>query len=408
MLFRIFLTERTALAATLLIAISPFHIAMAQELNYPSLLFFFAVLSLIAMFRFVEKGSLCSLIGFLVFSLCAFLSHYNFLLFLFGMNFSLVVLFLIKKDWGKLVRWIEGQGILFVTGLLMAGSFPEQTGRRLEFIPVNQIWAHLKELPFGRFPRIYDALLMGVHLHYSTKNIVLTGILLLIVIISLILSWKALDRDKKILLFLITFLPAIVGFVMMLTVGLPFFPKYYFYLLPLLLILILRGWDVPKSAILRRMVYAILIVIFSISLYQYYIGLRADEDNATIIRYMNDYILKGDVVLVNPPYLSLLFDFYAPDSIYPNGVPENFNPKIPYTGIRRLTGSDLVRLGNNLKKFRRVWVFYGLGTHTQVDPEGMMEKWLKEHYYLVETRRFIMAPTYKTKDGVLYLFEIQK
>ncbi|MEW6200507.1 MAG: hypothetical protein AB1546_00910, partial [bacterium] len=207
-------------------------------------------------------------------------------------------------------------------------------------------------------------------------------------------------------LYLITFFTPIPGYIMMLTVGLFFFPKYYFYLLPLLILLILHGWDVPGRATLRKVVYAILTLISCFSTVQYYIGVRADEDNASVISYIEDNMLKGDIVLVNPPYLSLLFDFYAPETIYAHGIPENYIQTTPYTGIRKITEGDIVHLETLLNKYQRAWVFYGLGTHTRVDPEAKMEKWLKERYRLAETRNFIIAP-FKGRDGILYLFEIQ-
>lgn len=405
LLFRNFLSSRQAVYAVFLTAISPFHIALAQEMNYPSMMFLLSAVALLGAVYFAGRPAVGYLALYVVFSLAALLTHYNGVFLVFSINVAIVVYFLAGRAWRPLWMWLGGQVVFAAAGLTLSSSLPSQAQRLLGLLPAEQVIGHLRSLPVGGIPRVYKALLLGEHFGTGgAVNLAVLAAMVLLAVAGIVLAWRAMERGEKIIIFVIVFLTPAVGFAMMLTTGLYFFPKYYFYLQPLLLILLLRGWGGIGSAPVRWLGFAAVALLFSVSLAQYYGGLKVSEDNRTVIGYIEDNSSGDDLLLVNPPYLSLVFDFYSPDILFPQGVPENYDSKRPYTEIRRVTGEDLGTLGRYAKRFDRVWVFYGLGTITSVDPEGRMAQLLLDNCELEDSRTFHVAP-FQPRAGVLYVFK---
>ncbi|MFH1538227.1 MAG: glycosyltransferase family 39 protein [bacterium] len=405
LLYRAFLPGRQAMFAVFLTAVAPFHISMAQEMNYPSMMFFLSSIALLGAVYFSARPELRYLVVYIVFSIAALLTHYNAAFLVFSINAALVIYFLAERAWKPMWIWLGGQVALTVAGLTLAGSLPSQAQRVLGLLPAENILAHLRSLPVGGIPRVYEALLLGVHFEpKGAANITMLAAMLLIAVAGAALTWRVMRRSEKLIVFVIIFLTPVVGFGMMLATGLYFSPKYYFYLLPLLLVMLLRGWGSIGSATARRVVFAAVALIFLVSAARYYNRLEVPEDNATVITYIEENFSDGDLLLVNPPYLSLLFDFYAPGKLFPLGIPDNFHRKKPYRDIRHVTDGDLKSLKENAGRFERVWVFYGLGTKTRVDPDGRMARLFEDDCGIEEKRAFSVAP-FDYQSGSLFVFK---
>ncbi len=93
--------------------------------------------------------------------------------------------------------------------------------------------------------------------------------------------------------------------------------------------------------------------------------------------YLRSHVRAGDVVVVDPPHVADLFDYYA-------------SSQVPWIGLPLLGQSKdqtLERLQELVQEYDRVWLAYS-ETPYWGDPTRLPERWLSENAYRVDYRPF--------------------
>jgi hypothetical protein len=127
-----------------------------------------------------------------------------------------------------------------------------------------------------------------------------------------------------------------------------------------------------------------------------------DKDHYTEMgQYIQEHLLPGDVLLLNPPSSWRIFRYYLPleaiDAAIARGV------DITYAGmplLRQPWEETYARLETYRGQYRRIW-HANSGTHPYFDPDNRMEGWLNDNAIQFKRERFFSPNSVVALD--LYL-----
>jgi uncharacterized membrane protein len=103
----------------------------------------------------------------------------------------------------------------------------------------------------------------------------------------------------------------------------------------------------------------------------------AKDDHRAWGEYLKAHAQPGDVIVVDPPHTSQIYQYYA-------------DAGLPWTGLPRLVSPEedtISALEELMAEYERIWLAL---SHTPPwgDPEFLPKKWLKENAFLVDERSF--------------------
>ncbi len=109
----------------------------------------------------------------------------------------------------------------------------------------------------------------------------------------------------------------------------------------------------------------------------FYNGKYAKDDHRAWGEYLKAHAQPGDIIVVDPPHISQLYDYYA-------------DAGLPWTGLPRLVSPEedtISTLEELMDGYERIWLAL---SHTPPwgDPEFLPKTWLKENAFLVDERSF--------------------
>jgi hypothetical protein len=300
-----FVTKKTGVIASLLVAINPFHIYYSQEGRMYSLLFFSTVVSFYFLLKFIKKPNLKNALIHGIFAGLMIYSHFFALFALFAQY--LFILFLILGNNNKLRKeYLKYTFVSGITTLLLyipsLQLFFESTKRTSIWIPMpeNDIYIQLFKEFFGVYKINYllAALLIIIYLimffvhrkksnqkEYNSLNLLLLTFWIIVVLsIPFILSH--------------TKLPMIVS-------------RYFINILPAILILVAFGISIIKNSKIKVVVISIIAFfslnsIFAINKYYKKVNKTQFKETTQFITYNN--LNNNPVVSSLAWYLPYFFD----------------------------------------------------------------------------------------------------
>ena len=114
------------------------------------------------------------------------------------------------------------------------------------------------------------------------------------------------------------------------------------------------------------------------STYNYFLDPRYDKDHHREWgAYLREHVRPGDVVIVDPPHIAELYDYYA-------------SSEVPWVGLPLLNSrkaDTLAKLQELVGSYDRVWLARSY-TPSWGDRGGFPEKWLTENAFRVDYREF--------------------
>jgi len=144
----------------------------------------------------------------------------------------------------------------------------------------------------------------------------------------------------------------------------------------------------------------ILIAGTGYSTYNYFTAPQYSKDDYRALgRYLENNLLPGDLLLLNPPFSWRIFAYYLPiaqvDAAAAQGV-EIAAQNVPLLNNRWYDTFTL--LADAQQRYRRIWLARS-GTHPFLDPEGRVKGWLNEHMALhLKEVKFHSSDSFLTLD----------
>jgi hypothetical protein len=387
--------------AAFLAAINPFYLWYGQEARPYALWALLAVASTYLLMRCLAQPSIRmgSLLGY-VLALVAFLSTHYLGVFLLPLHALLVLQYFARRN---LRQALLGAGAIGLVALLAAGVALWQLIRPGAGDNLDRITARIL------IPDLLNAFSMGKSVNI---NDVWWLDLLFAAVALLGLGWglrcrkSAANAGWVLPLFVLT--PVIIlllinivrpaymdarhqslvsgGFLLLVAAGLGVLAQW-------------RLWR-PLSAALP--VAALFLGGAGYSTVNYFTLPAYDKDHYTEMgQYIQEHLLPGDVLLLNPPSSWRIFRYYLPleaiDAAIARGV------DIAYAGmplLRQPWEETYARLETYRGQYRRIW-HANSGTHPYFDPNNQVESWLNDNAIQFKRERFFSPNSVVALD--LYL-----
>lgn len=405
-------------------ALSALLVQHAHFIRYPSMIMFFALISLnsaidVCGWRRTEDGTgtiphkgfelhhwviiaVCT-------SICLYL-HYYAIFWVVALN----VFFLVRGgDWKLWLKWLAAQaaaGASFLPWYSVMMSLGKTT---LEMDrPTHAAISIFTQRRLFLFDMIVE-LLKGVQISLGSRNPVIIGykyavlaflVLGLIVLIRVLRASATADRRTIISLIVACVASLIAGLVFTaLFNGAPFVSQYFVYLTPLFLLvaacMILR----EKSRTLGAALGALLFLFLTIPLANTYRVYAKGPNTADIMKHMASEIRPGDVILLRPAPVKSAIWYYFKNPPPVVCIPMDFDYR-KYIFSRlyiEVTESRFDEIRNSLAPARRIW-YYKVNTGYEFDPQRRIESYLESGYLKKESIGFVEV---YPECGTLSLYE---
>jgi len=157
-------------------------------------------------------------------------------------------------------------------------------------------------------------------------------------------------------------------------------PAFYL-ILAVGMVVIRKQWPLVFASCL-----ALMIAGSAHSTQQYFSNEKyAKDDHRAWGEYLKAHAQPGDVIVLDPPHTSQIYQYYAVSS-----RDVTADAGLPWTGLPRLTGPDedtISALEELMAEYDRIWLAL---THTPPwgDPDFLPKTWLEENAFLVDERSF--------------------
>lgn len=260
--FRLF-NHKVAILASLILAVSPYHIYYSQEVRMYSLAAFLAVFSAYFLICVIKEGRLINWTGYILATILLLYTHYLGFFLLIG---QALYLFFIQKD--KLILFLKPLIILIVLWLPWLPQFLLQLKRGIsaeEYLPG---WGTVLSLPFYKaLPVTFLKFSLG---RVDFDNLFVYSVLAFMVLtifgFLLFIGIKNLkDEDHKILAFWL-FIPLLLALVVSLRVPLNQ-PFRLLFVLPVFCLLVAYGISCLNKLKKIATILVIAVSLFGLSLY---------------------------------------------------------------------------------------------------------------------------------------------
>ena len=329
---------RIALIAALIIAVSPFHVWYAQTARMYTLTAFFALASLVCLWRALQAKGRYYWPGYLIATTLAVYSH------LFGLFLvlaeNLFVLFLIRRRHGlRLSKWVTIQVIMFI----LYGPFVAYDTWLLNVFVRSPGGVSTPSLPvfLTILPSDFYAFTLG-RLYPDSENLPLILFAGLIYGGLFLIGLYALrsHREQAMLLLLWLFLPAAIALLLSLKVPQVAAARYLIMASPSYYLIVGLGIDRFRNHIVRLGLIAMVALISGAALCNYYThddhhGLKAAS------AYIQTHSQPGDAIIHVQGNSFLPFRYYLQDELhqYELGYPPDqviIKEEADQGGLRRI------------------------------------------------------------------------
>ncbi len=373
--------EQVGLLAALILAVSPFHVRLAQEARMYTLLALYASLALYALAQLLDRETHTTgavWLGYVIFTAAALLTHNTAVFLPIAANLFFLGLFLTRlrntPTRYAIRNWLSAQTAVFLLWLPWLPAFLTQS-----MSVYREFW-----LPAPTWETIIGT--VGVflvdYLPLSLAGACAVGVLIAGLALSGLIHFRR--QPAHIAFLLIIFATPFLG------EGLVSLRRPIFYdrtliwaSLPFYLLLAagihrLRYWPHVLTIVL-----IVVLMLTGLSLREYYVHFEKEQwDDAAA--FVAEQVEPDDLILFNATWAQLPFDYYfhrlynypvaehgAPADLFDQGVLE---PK--------MTASDLPRLRALVRGRERVWLIYSHDWYT--DPQGLIPPALEEELDLLD------------------------
>jgi len=388
--------DQTGLWATFLLTISRFHIFYSQEARPYTMFLFLCLLAVFLLQRCIDHQDRLTLkIIFIMVAVLTFLCHAAAIPFLV----FLILYILIARPLDEWPAWVPtflGMGMLLLPALYWTYSIQVSGKIEQRFDPLsflNILWLFSTGYSLGPDLR-------SLQFTENLRTIALNMMSIVpIILLTSGLAWSGvkklwLSQKRQCLVWvLFFFLPIIFMSLAAIVTYRPFYERYVLPSLFPFLVFVAVGIQLIHTRLIRFFCAGVLIVVSGLSIQNYYFDSRYHrEDNRGAAHYLNEHVVKGDVVICMTPHMTANLFHYLPA------------PRL--MGIRPFRTKDTVltskKLPMELREIiagrNRFWVF---SRHTKNDrPKGPLEQYFDEHY----TSRL----TFHSSGVKLILYEVGK
>lgn len=375
---RKFLGNKAGLAATTLMAISPFHIWYSQEARPYGLLLFLSLLSIWFFQELISKPQnhwlKASFIGSVVLT---FYCHTIAIAFI-GVLFIYVLLFYFKSNWRYWLINFAAIIILIIPALVYLMRNPPASGgdphRSTKILPsiAYTIWTFGTGFSLGPSLTEYHAQdkirMLLPHLHLMLPIMMLFSIVF-------ILGVRKLYNNKPTfwlttLLFICPLIFAILG--SMISPIHPFNVRYSILSFPAFIIFFAFGVTAIKNFKVRTAAFFFIVLIFMLSLNNYYFNHKYHrEDNRSAGQFLKIHAMSDDLVICSAGYTASNLRYYCNREDV-KFIP--YPPKYQWVDPGQIK-TDVDKIINGRDRF---WLFLSRTFHS--DPKGHLFKYCTENY----------------------------
>ena len=359
------------LLASLLLAISGFHIWWSQEIKMYSLASLLSLLSLYLFLRLLRDGDWRLWLSFVLVSELALWSHYLAILILLAENGTMLVLLFQRAKRGDprplVIPWAMAQIgliLLFAPWLYLAFTRPTT-------------WSSPPPFNFPLFLHMAATVLsLGVTVEIERYLWPTLGFMAL-VLVGLISLFKGPRRERQggLLVALTLLLPPLTIYLLSLPPATSFYAakieaRYLLILLPAYLLLLAQGIYLMgrRGWLLGLFASAFVVGSLGYTLRDYYAGRYLKDDYATLVGHIKSYWREGDGVILDTDYSWPIFLYYYKEGPW-YGIPNALEP----------TAEEAERLLSPiLAQHPGVWLLMSPDSLVQ-DPQGLIPTWLDSH-----------------------------
>lgn len=396
--------RRAGLLAAALAAISPYQLDYAQIYRYPSLLILLGAAGYYLLWRWSYGKNNRFLYLLAVVFLLGIYTHYFYGFLIIGANIYVFTRHFREKK--LLLPWLACQAVVAAGFAPWLFAFMSQASGELAPVNPETLINHLKTFPFLAIPHILASYFFGMLPLEEKAAFAAAGILLYAFLIWRLVKYPGHGLTGFAVINLAVGLA--LPYLMMLFLGLRLLLTYFCVFSPLFYVAaaaacVGRSWKGNNTSGHAAAIASALLII--ISLFSYFPGLSAQEDNKSAIRHIEDNWREGDIVVVNPTYQGSLIDYYAGRELATFGIPRQYNIlEYNFQDTTQVTRARLEELPGRLGPDGRVWLFCGFGVTTKPDQDALTYEYLMNNMKLVSEMEFSPA-VYAGPIGRLFLFE---
>ncbi len=401
-LFRRTAGAGSAAAAAALFVLSPLPVFLSWELRYPSL----AMLAASIIFYLFAREDMKPSARAAAFALSAALLAYSFyigIVCLFGMTCYVFGSAIADRTRRRdALLWAAAMFVSFVLFLPWVTRLAGQAGRQLHFVGWRNIAEHLSHVPVGGILRIFWDFTGAVylpdkfyfrHVWFAAWCVVALVGLVRLRGVRVVRFW-----------FVSAAITILISWALMISFGLYFFPKYFFMFAPVFYLLVAAGLEslagrFKATPVLAAAAIAALPLVFLLN------NASLRPDNASVIQFLGGSATSRDAIVLNPPYQATLFNVFYHGEAPLVPVPREYDPLKPYVKMPRVEAASLAGLRERLEKAETIYVFYGLGALTRVDPQAEMKKMLDSGFIKVSEEKFYIQNTPGDRAGLLLVYK---
>jgi mannosyltransferase len=378
--------ERVGLLAALLLAVSPFHVRLAQEARMYTLLALTTSLALYTLARLLDPGTRTTglaWLGYIIFTTATLLTHNTGIFFPIAANFLVLTLHLtcLRNTQYAIRNWLTAQAAVFLLWLPWLPAFLAQSAA-----VYREFW--LPASTWGTVVGTVGVFLVD-YLPLSRVGACAVGVLIVGLALLGLLHFRR--QPARTAFLLIIFATPFLG------EGLVSLHRPIFYdrtliwaSIPFYLLLAAGTSQLETRFVCKRsgktwflIALIALLTLIGLSLREYYAHFEKEQwDDAAA--FVVERVEPDDLILFNATWVQIPFDYYfhrlynypvvehgAPVDLFDRGILE---PK--------MTRSDLPRLRALVRGRERVWLIYSHDWYT--DPQGLIPPALEEELDLLD------------------------
>jgi mannosyltransferase len=394
--------RKAGLLAALILAVSPFHVHLAQEARMYSLLALNASLALLALARLLTDPRAATLglgqqlvdfwrawrathhrpplrtvetdlawLAYVVFTAAALLTHNTAVFLPIAANLLVLGLFLAGRRPCSLRNWLLAQLVTLLLWSLWLPSFVSQSvGVYREFWIPAPDWMKVGEVALAFVSEFLPLPLVALY--------VAGGLYGALAVLGLVRFRR--QPGRAAFLFALFVAPFVGELLVSLRRPIFYERTLIWATLPLYVLLAagvckLRRWPLALAGLLM------IITTNGLSLHEYYVHFEKEEwDKAAA--FVADRVEPGDLILFNATWIQIPFDYYFhqlnDDPVAEHGAPADLFDR----GILepKMAASDLPRLRALVRDRQRVWLVYSHNWYT--DPQELIPPALEEEFDL--------------------------
>jgi 4-amino-4-deoxy-L-arabinose transferase-like glycosyltransferase len=377
--------DRLGLGAAALGAISPMYLWYAQEARMYALLALFSLLSFYFFDRAFFDPSIPVtaraqrpwLVAYLLASACVILTHYLGALLIAVQLLVLGVAFFRRARGRRIILLSMGIILVVVLPIVVYAFFtlPSTTSRAgFRFVPLFELARDL-----------LNSFSLGLSVDVADTHVLLIDLVFLALLV-LGLAWflrpSASTNEHRAGIFVAGFLalPAVVIYLLSYVQPAYMNSRHLIFITPAFYLLVASGLAVFRGRWLGAGLLAWLVILAGVtySTYNYFEDPRYNKDqHREWGAYLDAHVRPGDVVVVDPPHISDLYQYYTAAGVPWVGAPLLNQPWQETAAV----------LAGLLGDYDRVWLAF---SHTPPwgDPRRFPEQWLNENAFRVDYRGF--------------------